>query len=179
MKEGLWTLLLLAPLWNGETRPLAWLISVKFALIYTLYLPFPAAPAVIDLMFAPLVFWCLKQGQGPRWALWFGSLYTAILFVHGVHWTLWAEGIYTGVSYYYVMLWLFTGLIVTLYGSGGLVESIRSFAGALLPQRRVRSIMGARKVGRAYRPAGRSSESRNRRVDVGKRGRVHLSTEES
>lgn len=179
MKEGLWALLLLLPLWNGETRPLAWLLAVKFSLIYALYLPFPAAPAVLDLAFAPLVFWCVRISRSAKWALWFGSLYTAILFAHGVHWTLWSEGVYVGVQYYYVMLWLFTGLIITLYGSGGIVESIRSISGALLPQRRVRSIMGARQAGRTHRPAIRSGEGGNRRPDGRECGRVHLSTEES
>ncbi len=178
MKEGLWALLLIAPLWNRETRPLAWLVAVKFALIYSLYLPFPAAPAVIDLAFAPLMLWLVTRGSGSVWQTVFGSLYVLSLLAHGVHWTLWSSGVYVGVAYYHAMLWLFTGLIVSLYGSGGIVESIRSFSWAALPQRHIRAIMGARQAWRSDWRKGRSGRGGNRHPDGRECGRIHLSTEE-
>lgn len=176
MKELGWSLLLVLPVLNRGTRPLAYLVALKFALIYALYVPIPAAPAIIDVMFAPLVA-IMVRASGQRWALMFGALYSLMLLAHGVHWSLWANGVYIGEIYYAFMLGLFTAVIMTFYGERGIVEFIRSVSWPSLSFGRSGSLVGDWQTESPDRRE--EGQSDGRLADVRERSGLHLSTEEA
>lgn len=112
--ELIWGLLLAASSLSSRARPLALLLSVKWAASYfSAGLGVWLGPAVIDILLAASVMLMAVRLGGKAGAI-IAFDHVFVLIAHGWHWTLWDQGHYAGVQYFNALLWLHTATYFAL-----------------------------------------------------------------
>lgn len=106
--ELIWGLLLAASSLSPKARPLAGLLTAKWAASYlAVGLGMWLGPAVIDILLAASVaLLAIRLGGRAGAVIAFDHVF--VLLAHGWHWTLWDRGVYVGVQYRDALLWLHT-----------------------------------------------------------------------
>lgn len=115
MLEVAWAGLLLLAASHRRTRPLAFVLLLKWGLNYAAAARGAwMAPIIIDFVLGSAVVmfaWRLRYTISAAVLM---TAATTTMIVHAWHWGLWAQGIYVGREYYLFVIGLFTAQALAL-----------------------------------------------------------------